>query len=287
MKHRQSFPRAGLSFSGVVSTAATAAIISVSAILSGCSHQPLQQDGSLHAQDIPVFSNGTAGQLPAGWTALKLMRTKPSTDYVLVNEDNALPAGAVSAGPAPQAAASLPHTVLRAQAVASSSLLHHRTDIDPVATPWLHWRWKADSLIATADNTKRDTEDSPTRIVLAFDGDKETLSAMDQILFDTTKLLTGHDLPYATLMYIWENKQPVGTVIANSRTGQIQKMVVESGPAGVGQWRSYSRNIVADYQKAFGALPGRLIGIGVMTDTDNTGETVQAWYGDIRLDSAP
>lgn len=263
MKHRYRFPRAAAFTAAVVITALV--------VLSGCSHQPLQQDVSLHAADIPLFSNGTAGQLPAGWTPLTLMRTKRSTDYVLVNEDNAQPYT----------------TVLRAQAVASSSLLHHRTDIDPQQTPWLHWRWKADSLIATADNTKRETEDSPTRIVLAFDGDKETLSAMDQILFDTTKLLTGHDLPYATLMYIWENRLPVGTVIPNSRTGQIQKMVVESGPAGVGQWRTYSRNIVADYQKAFGALPGRLIGIAVLTDTDNTGETVQSWYGDIKLDGTP
>ena len=29
--------------------------------------------------------------------------------------------------------------------------------------------------------------------------------------------------------------------------------------------------------------PGRLIGIGVLTDTDNTGEYAEAWYGDIQL----
>ena len=31
----------------------------------------------------------------------------------------------------------------------------------------------------------------------------------------------------------------------------------------------------------------RLIGIGIMTDTDNTGESVEAFYGDIVLKRAP
>ena len=60
-------------------------------------------------------------------------------------------------------------------------------------------------------------------------------------------------------------------------------MVAESGPDGLGEWREFERNIVEDYEKAFGEKPGRLIGIGVLTDTDNTGETTEAWYGDIHL----
>ncbi|HSB99074.1 MAG TPA: DUF3047 domain-containing protein, partial [Burkholderiaceae bacterium] len=29
--------------------------------------------------------------------------------------------------------------------------------------------------------------------------------------------------------------------------------------------------------------PGRLIGIAMMTDTDNTGSAAEAWYGDVLL----
>ena len=43
------------------------------------------------------------------------------------------------------------------------------------------------------------------------------------------------------------------------------------------------RNAFDDFRKAFGEEPGMLIGVGVLTDTDNTGESVEAWYGDIRL----
>ena len=177
----------------------------------------------------------------------------------------------------------LQSTVLHAYADKSSSGLRHAVDIDPRQQPWLSWRWKVGSLIKRADNTRRDTEDSPVRIVLAFDGDKSKLSFLDTMLFDTAKLLSGHEFPYATLMYIWENQAPPETLIANTRTGRIQMLVAESGASQVGKWVSYERNIVDDYVKAFGEQPGRLIAIGVLTDTDNTAEQVEAWYGDIRV----
>ena len=60
-------------------------------------------------------------------------------------------------------------------------------------------------------------------------------------------------------------------------------LVVANQTDGVGQWRSFSRNITADYEAAFGEKPSRLIGVGVLTDTDNLGQTVEAWYGDLRL----
>jgi len=62
---------------------------------------------------------------------------------------------------------------------------------------------------------------------------------------------------------------------------------VASGPTAVGSWQTVTRNWRDDYQKAFGQAPGPLIKVGVMSDTDNTGETVDAWYGDIRLMPKP
>lgn len=41
------------------------------------------------------------------------------------------------------------------------------------------------------------------------------------------------------------------------------------------------RNIVDDYRRAFGEDPPHVGAIAIMTDTDNTGETATAWYGDI------
>lgn len=111
----------------------------------------------------------------------------------------------------------------------------------------------------------------------------EGLPLHEKVLRETAKLLSGREMPYATLMYVWENRFPTGTVLASSFTGQVKMLVAGTGRDRIGAWKAFERNYVNDYRRAFGHEPGRLIGIGVMTDTDNTGESVEAFYGDIEL----
>ena len=125
------------------------------------------------------------------------------------------------------------------------------------------------------------------RIILNFDGDRSKLSLRDKASSAIAKRVSGRDLPYAELMYIWSNRAPVGTVIENPHTHRIEMVVATSGAANVGQWVTVRRNVVDDFKRAFNELPGLLTDVGVLTDTDNTGATVDAWYGDIRLLPAP
>ena len=48
-------------------------------------------------------------------------------------------------------------------------------------------------------------------------------------------------------------------------------------------WFEEERNLYEDYKLAFGSEPPLLVGIGIMTDSDNTGESAVAYYGDITL----
>jgi len=56
---------------------------------------------------------------------------------------------------------------------------------------------------------------------------------------------------------------------------------VETGEVKLNQWVNEERNIYEDYKKAFGGEPPMVSGVAIMTDTDNTGETAIAYYGDI------
>jgi hypothetical protein len=100
---------------------------------------------------------------------------------------------------------------------------------------------------------------------------------------EMSRLLTGEELPYATLMYVWANHDAPETVIVNARTDRIRKVVVESGAQQVGHWRDYQRNIRADFFRAFGEEPGPLRAVAIMTDTDNTQSSLRAWYGRMTL----
>ena len=51
--------------------------------------------------------------------------------------------------------------------------------------------------------------------------------------------------------------------------------------ARLNQWLNEERNVYEDYKKAFGEEPSMISGIAIMTDTDNTGESATAYYGDI------
>lgn len=175
---------------------------------------------------------------------------------------------------------------IQASAASSASLLHQKTQIKAPELNQLFFSWKTRALIDQADMAQRDAEDAVVRVILSFEGDRSNFSLKNRMLSELSLALTGEELPYATLMYVWCNTRQVGEVITNPRTDRIRKLVVESGKANLGKWLDYERDIRADYIKAFGEEPGALTGIALMTDTDNTQSKATAWYGPISFKPA-
>jgi hypothetical protein len=166
--------------------------------------------------------------------------------------------------------------VVFAQANSSASLYRYSVNPEQTRADKIRFSWKTPQLIAQADMAMRESEDSVLRVILSFEGDRSKFSAKNHMLSDLSLVLTGEEMPYATLMYVWCNKRPVGT-------DRIRKLVIESGPSGLGQWLEYERDIRADFIQAFGEEPGALTGIALMTDTDNTQTQATAWYGPIHF----
>ena len=242
-------------------TACAALALVAIGLVAGCASVSSRAPETVVLPYVSNFSENPPGAEPQGWEKWTLSKFKKPTQYKLVDY----------AG----------KTVVRASADASASGLVHRLTLDPKVYPLLSWRWKVDGLIAKADNTQKHTEDSPVRVVVSFAGDKDKLPFDDRIFFDNMRTLTGQELPYATLMYIWENRVPRNTVIPSRHSSRIKMIVVESGREKIGLWQEETRNVYEDYKRAFGEEPGAITSVGIMTDTDNTGENVHAWYGDI------
>jgi len=218
---------------------------------------------------VSPFSSATPnGELPLGWSLRKLSRFKKDTEYRLVTDADGL-------------------TVVEARSQQSASGLAKTLNINPAEMPWIHWRWQVPRVLSGADNTARDLEDSPVRVIVTFDGDMKKLDVEDRALAARAKAITGQALPYATLMYIWENKAKLGDIIESPHTSRIKMIVAETGAARSGSWLEYERNIFRDFEQAFGEKPSRILSLGIMTDTDNTGESTTAFYGDIRFTTSP
>ncbi|MBP0622805.1 DUF3047 domain-containing protein [Cupriavidus consociatus] len=212
---------------------------------------------------LPLFSvSQSAGQLPVGWQPWTINRNKIPTRYAMAEVDQ--------------------RVVVHAQAESSASGLYvplHDRDAGMV-----RWSWKTSGIIRNADNSHGPREDSPLRLFVAFDGDKGSLPLKDQLMYEMARLTTGREMPYATLMYIWGGKRAEGSVVANPHTDRVRMIVVDSGTKHANEWRCHERDLRADYRKAFGTDPGRVIAVGIMTDTDNTKSKAESWYGDIALD---
>lgn len=174
---------------------------------------------------------------------------------------------------------------IRAVADRSASMYRQRLLLDRAQIGSIDFSWWVPTLVAEADLSDRDRADSPVRVVLAFEGDLSRLTRKDRLMFELAETLTGEPPPYATLMYVWDNRAPAETVIPGGRSDRIRKIVVESGPAHLRSWRHHRRNIARDFERAFGEAPGRLVGVALMTDTDNTSSQVNAIYGRLMLTS--
>jgi len=206
------------------------------------------------------------GQQAVGWTHQPLSKMKHDTAYTLEKENS--------------------RTVLRAAADRSASLYVAPLKQAAGLPPILSWRWKTDALVPGADNRDKKREDAPLRVIVAFDGDQSTLPEAEQQRFKRAKKLFGRDLPYAVLMYIWSEQVPVESVIPSAHTSQVKMLVVASGAGGLGSWQTVRRNITDDYRRTYGSESGRVLGVAVMTDTDNTGSKAIGRYADIRFECA-
>jgi Protein of unknown function (DUF3047) len=223
---------------------------------------------ALEPAAIAPFSSAQPGAaLPSGWSLLTLPRRK-APEFTLVRDEGV--------------------TVLHVHAEAAVGSAAFRLDADPRAKGRLAWRWKVDHSLATARFGTKEGDDFAARVYVSFDVPEASLTFTQRAKMKLAKLIYGADLPAAAICYVWDNRQPVGTSDWNPYTERLRMVVLESGDARAGEWVAESRDLEADFRAAFGSSwPGptpAINGVAVSSDTDQTLETVNAWFGDLRLE---
>lgn len=212
--------------------------------------------------DVGRFSAAKAGgAFPDGWEPLTFDKIEKHTEYALVDDDGTATVKAVSQG--------------------SASGLVRKVDIDPMQYPVVEWRWKVENVLKKGDVTQKDGDDYPARLYITFRYDSSKVGFFERAKYEAIRFAHGEYPPLGAVNYIWGSNSPVGTVVPNPYTGRVRMFVLQSGNGKVDEWVTESRNLVEDYRKAFGGDPPRISGVAVMTDTDNTGESATAYFGDI------
>jgi hypothetical protein len=209
------------------------------------------------------FTDAPAGKPPASWVYTHINKDLPGTDFSIVPE----PTG----------------NVLRAYAKSAASSLVYTLPGAVVANTRLQWRWKVSEAVPKSAMASKATDDYAARVYVFFDYDKSRLPFTDRVKIDMARTLYGADLPTAALCYVWGTADAIGTIGPNPYTDRVRMIVLQRGDAKAGQWIAESRDLAADFQAAFGEPAPAVTGIALGADTDNTGATVEARFGDLRL----
>ena len=155
---------------------------------------------------------------------------------------------------------------LRASSKASASGFFLKVRVDLEKTPILHWSWRVEVALNELDERTRTGDDYSARIYLI---------RKHPLLFWRT----------IALNYVWSSSQPVGATWPSAYTNNVRMVAVRSGNSEAGLWIDERRDVRADFRTLFGRHVRYIDGIAVMTDTDNSGGTAVAYYGDIRFAS--
>ena len=241
------------------------AAILAALLLASCASMPPPAPVAPAGDPSPTpFSTATSLEgLPEGWRPYRLARFKKLTEYRLVRSPEE-------------------GVVMASHADTSASGLEYPTTFDVREYPWLAWRWKVPKMIEGARNTLSHIEDSPARVVVTFEGGRDKLSPAEQMNYDLAKAMAGTTLPYATLMYVWDDTLPYGAVVQHNMTSRVKSIVVGS-KAQLGNWVEERHNLLNDYRRAFNEDPPNAMAVGFMTDSDNSASVSSAYYGDIRI----
>lgn len=221
---------------------------------------------------IPPFSAAPVGATAVdGWVHQRLPKVERANTHEIVTDEG--------------------RAVLQIRSAASASSWLARpgdaqgsgSGMEAADRPWLRWRWKVERSLPGSDLRIKAGDDHAARLYVIFDLPLDRLSLGDRLRISAARALSGADLPAAALCYVWGHAQPVGTSAWNPYTDRVRMVVVDSGAERAGRWQAHARDIRRDWADAFGGPMPRVAAVAVGADTDNTGDRVTTWFGDIEL----
>lgn len=152
--------------------------------------------------------------------------------------------------------------VLRAKSARNASALYREMDINLLLTPFLSWQWRVENTLLIPDQRIKDGDDFPARVYVV----------VKQGFF-----------PWQTkaLNYVWSNNKESEPFWANPFTTKAAMIPVRAGRDGLGQWHTERVNVADDFYRVFGERIEAAHGVAIMSDTDNSGGSATAYFGDI------
>jgi hypothetical protein len=91
------------------------------------------------------------------------------------------------------------------------------------------------------------------------------------------------------LTYLWDSTAPKGAAqsASNIPLVHIFAVVCQSGSRDTNRWIAESRNVAADYERAYGRPAPRVKGLRIQINSQHTGSTAESYFGEVAFRNAP
>ncbi|MCF6443331.1 DUF3047 domain-containing protein [Nereida sp. MMG025] len=139
-----------------------------------------------------------------------------------------------------------------------------------------NWSWSVDQSVPATNLARKGGDDRNISIYFLFAPDDQARALSGAGI---RKLLSNKDV--RVLQYAWGGNHGRGAVL-QSPYAPGQAVTVALRQAGTGQ-NSESVNLASDYARAFGGAPGKLLGMAVSADSDDTDSMIRASISNMRL----
>jgi hypothetical protein len=170
------------------------------------------------------------------------------------------------------------------QSDSSLTFLQKNVSIDIKNYPIVTWSWKVENILESNNERTKKGDDHPIRIFFVFEPDvsQQTLGfRIKRFLF--LDAIHGHPMGGRFTEYLWSSHLPVGDIINDPSKPKQKLMVIEGGNENVGKWLTYKRNLYEDFKNLYNEEPRKLIFIGILNDTDQTGQKATSYIVDLML----
>jgi len=161
---------------------------------------------------------------------------------------------------------------LRAASDASASAIIYNKMFNVYEYPRMRWRWRVDNVYTKGNPRDKSGDDYPMRIYVMFQYDPQKADITEKVSYGIAKTLYSKYPPHSTLNYVWTGHAHAERIITSPYTDKAKIIVLEQGRSKVGTWVEETVNILEDYRRAFVKRPTATTGVGIMNDSDNTGE---------------
>jgi len=162
------------------------------------------------------------------------------------------------------------------------TFLEKTVSIDIREYPVVSWKWKVDNVLEDIDERTKAGDDHPIRLFFVFEPDEKKQSFWFRLKrFLYLDWMHGHPMGGRFTEYLWSSHLKPGEIIDDPGKPWQKLMVVEGGEAKLKRWLTYRKNLYEDFKKLYGEEPRRLVFVGILNDTDQTGQEAVSYIADL------